>query len=202
MPASETDLELLETYLDGELSPGEVAMLRPRLSAEPELAAAMDQLREQRQLRQHVFCLCEAEAEVSDDVAVGNVSRAVRAAITRDIVWSGRMRTLRQVSAAAACLIVGLLVGWFARGSTPVEPTVRPSGIVRGPTIPSNSNAALVNRAGGFNVQLTDDTGRVLAVQHFDSLDKAREFSDDLFKWQARQRKVRNGEVRLVGDDF
>jgi hypothetical protein len=65
-----------------------------------------------------------------------------------------------------------------------------------------SNNSIRGGNEGGFNVQITDDAGRVLAVQHFDTLNEAREFSNDLSRWQARQRRMRNGDIRLIGDDF
>jgi anti-sigma factor RsiW len=56
--------------------------------------------------------------------------------------------------------------------------------------------------AGGYQVALTDQDGRVVAVQQFRSLQEAREFTADLQKWQQRYRQVQNSGVRLVGDDF
>src|SRR4051812_42070648 len=116
MSVSETDLELLETYLDDQLSAEEGDALRRRLASEPALVAAMDQLRQERELRRDVY------ASMESDRGTDHVVRAVRAAATREIVRGGRMRILRQVSAAAACLVVGLLGGWMWRGSAPEAP--------------------------------------------------------------------------------
>src|SRR5689334_5463860 len=112
MAVTETDLELLETYLDDELSAEEGDVLRRRLASEPALAAAMDELRQARELRQQAFGAMEIpqhRAAASADTLV----RSLRQAATREMAWSGRVRILRQLSAAAACLIVGVLVGWF-----------------------------------------------------------------------------------------
>ena len=53
--ASENDLELLESYLDDELTGRELEALRQRLSSEPQLAVAIDELKSQRQMRQQFF---------------------------------------------------------------------------------------------------------------------------------------------------
>ena len=42
---SENDLELLESYLDDELTGRELEALRQRLSSEPQLAVAIDELK-------------------------------------------------------------------------------------------------------------------------------------------------------------
>ena len=48
----------------------------------------------------------------------------------------------------------------------------------------------------------SEDAGRVLAVQKFDSLEQAREFTDDLTKWQLRQQQLQAGQVVLVTETF
>src|SRR4051795_9708375 len=212
MSVSETDLELLETYLDDELSAEEGDTLRRRLASEPVLATAMDQVRQDRALRQQAFGTMEP-ADRETVAATDVIVRSLRQAATREKVWSERRRLIRQFSAAAACLVVGLLVGWFGHGRpdvpvAPVETNTVASrdtgtpGSVNFP--PRNGNTALVSndRTGGFNVQITDDGGRVLAVQHFNTLNEARAFSNDLARWQTRQRQMRSGDIRLIGDDF
>ena len=48
MPVSETDLELLETYLDEALPPSQVEAVRRRLAGELELSSALTELNSQR----------------------------------------------------------------------------------------------------------------------------------------------------------
>src|SRR5262245_58498502 len=206
MTVSETDLELLETYLDDEMSAEDGDALRRRLASEPALAHAMDQLRQDRALRQQVFGAMEP-AERQTMAATDTIVRSLRQAATREVAWSERLRIVRQISAAAACIVVGLLVGWFAHSR--IEPTQPIAANDEGSLVfPGGSaNATEVVNAsrrspGGFNVQITDDAGRVLAVQHFDTLSEAREFSNDLSRWQNRQRQMRGSDIRLIGDDF
>jgi anti-sigma factor RsiW len=203
MTVTETDLELLETYLDDELSAGDGDALRRRLASEPALAQAMDQLRQDRELRQLAFGTMEP-AERQTMSASETIARSLRQAATREVAWTSRLRILRQVSAAAACIVVGLLVGWFARSNT--EATQATGGSDNGAIVFSGANdsgaTARPVSTGGFNVQITDDAGRVLAVQHFDTLSEAREFSNDLSRWQTRQRQMRSSDIRLIGDDF
>jgi hypothetical protein len=56
--------------------------------------------------------------------------------------------------------------------------------------------------ASPAQVQLTDDTGRVVAVQHFESMDKANEFAKDIQAWQERQQQMRSGNVMMTGGKF
>jgi len=46
-------------------------------------------------------------------------------------------------------------------------------------------------------VQIVDESGQVMAVQKFQSLEKAREFSNDLQQWQIRQERLLNGQVTV-----
>lgn len=205
MSVSETDLELLETYLDDQLSAEEGDALRRRFASEPALVGAMDQLRQERELRRGVF------ASMEIDGGTDQVVRAVRAAATKEIVRGTRMRIWRQVSAAAACLLVGTFAGWLARG--PASAPTGPSDtrvVANDPHASPNPNISLIDdepnerrsARGGYNVSITDDFGRVLAVQHFDTLNEARQFSNDLGQWQNKQRQLRNSNIKLIGDEF
>jgi hypothetical protein len=200
MAVSENDLELLETYLDDELTAEEGDALRQRFASEPALAAAMDELRHDREIRQMAFGTMEP-SERQALAATNTIVRSLRQEATREVARAGRMRVLRQVTAAAACIAIGVLVGWFSHSGAEI-----PSNVAPGESASLVSNNSLrgssAGDGGGFNVQITDDAGRVLAVQHFDTLNEAREFSNDLSRWQARQRRMRNGDIRLIGDDF
>ena len=59
MAVSEQDLELLETYLDGELSGSEVDALIDRLRTDPALATAMETAKAERQVRMAIWTSCE-----------------------------------------------------------------------------------------------------------------------------------------------
>jgi len=112
MSVTDTDLELLESYLDDELAPRELEALRQRLSSEPALASAMDELRAEREMRQSFFASCEP-----DDARVERLLLAVNKSVTQEIVWSGRSRSLGWIGGLAACLLVGFGVGRGFRGT-------------------------------------------------------------------------------------
>jgi len=100
------DLQLLEAYLDDELSADEVEALRDRLIDEPELAGALAEVREGREARQKVFAAMEpGELAVSDSVA--GMQRAIRGRMR----WGGRVRESLRYVAAAACVTVGVWIG-------------------------------------------------------------------------------------------
>jgi hypothetical protein len=52
---SETDIELLESYLDDALETSDVDALRIRLTLDPALVAALEQLRGERTARRALF---------------------------------------------------------------------------------------------------------------------------------------------------
>src|SRR5439155_1550013 len=119
-------LELLESYLDDELTGRELEGLRQRLSSEPQLAAAIDELRSQREMRQHFFAACEP-----DEASVQRLIRSVKREATREAVWSGRNRNLKWVSGLAACLVFGFISGRGLRNSSNLP-------------VPSDSNAGTI----------------------------------------------------------
>jgi len=201
---SEHALELRETYLDNELPGDQMNRVRARLKAEPALAMALDQITRDRQLRHQVFFALDRELAATARGSTEKISRSLRQAAVREVAWSGRRHIFRQVSAAAACIVVGLLVGWFGRERADVRGVgVRSDDqLVRSDQLTSEPVTPVSNGNSGFNVAITDDRGRVLAQQRFNTLEEARRFSSDLLRWQTRQREIRNGDVRLVRDGF
>jgi len=182
---SEHDLDQLETLLDGELTVDEEYALRERIAAEPVLAEAFERLRAQRDLRSLVWRAVEpGEAHVT--TLVSNV----RGAIRRDQVWNARRRALRYVSGLAACILVGFLMGRFLPYGTTNEN--QGNGIVfesaRGPIaeVMDTRAAQAQPRTSGFRVLLTDNYGRVIAEQRFDTFNEARDFTEDLRRAQNR----------------
>jgi hypothetical protein len=56
--------------------------------------------------------------------------------------------------------------------------------------------------AKGYQVALVDQNDQVKAIQTFDSLEKADEFTRDMKQWQERQQQLRQGAVVIVADQF
>ncbi|HSV13454.1 MAG TPA: hypothetical protein VLI90_04300, partial [Tepidisphaeraceae bacterium] len=113
---TDTDLELLEAYLDGEVSGTEADALQQRLRAEPELSAAMDDLRSQRAIRQSLWQSLEPDQKTADQFAW-----RIRGAIETQRQTPARRKWdtwqfARFGSAAAACVVLGFFVGWVGRG--------------------------------------------------------------------------------------
>src|SRR4051812_3955467 len=107
---NENDLMLLDSYLDDELSALEHDALEQRLSREPALSAALNELRVQRALRCSVYATFEPSAAMVQRV-VASVERKVEG----HMVWAERARGLRWLSGVAAMLLIGFLGGYISR---------------------------------------------------------------------------------------
>ncbi len=165
MSVSENDLELLETYLDGELGTQEVDALIDRLRLEPSLAAAMDALKGEREVRNCIWQSCEP-----DDELVSGLMHRVERRIDNHWAWSRRLAKLRMVSGAAACLFVGVMVGWLGHGrNTPAElpivsapQSAAPAQNVMADAVKPTPRVAPVP----MDLPIVDAYGRVVAYEH------------------------------------
>jgi len=162
------DVELLEAWLDDELTPGQAEELGVRLINEPALASELEKLRSERKVRANLFSSLEGGEEAV-------VDRILSAARSSGSAGPARWR-LRYAMAAAALIAIGFLVGWM--------------GAMGG-----KSNA--IAGEAPYRVEIVDESGQVMAVQKFQSLEKAREFSEDIQQWQIRQEQVLSGQVTL-----
>jgi anti-sigma factor RsiW len=172
MTITEPDLELLEAYLDGEVSGADADALQHRLRAEPELSAAMDDLRSQRAVRQSVWQALEPDQTTADQLAW-----RIRGAIETQRQMPARRKWdtwqfARFGSAAAACIVLGFFVGWVGRGhranvSTVVSPT---------------HNDATDSVAQVQMVPVTNEYGQVVAWQPFKDPNDAKAFVEDLHR--------------------
>jgi hypothetical protein len=228
MSVSDSDIELLEAHLDGELSSAQDAVLRDRLLSELELADELIARRADRTLRVEIF-----ESFEPNDLAVKNLILGVRKQITKDAVRGDRLRILRYIGSAAAVVVFSFTAGWLgkARIATQPSPSDPPAAMVAsnggnstgsldfsgdqgqaqdqnggtGTLISNTLGRSLENgtrRPGGYQVALTDALGHVVAVQHFDTLEEAREFTEDVSRWQRQQQQIRGAEPVVYKDQF
>jgi anti-sigma factor RsiW len=178
------DVEQLEALLDGELTDHEAAALRARVASDPALAEALDRLRGERDMRALVWRAMEPR-----DAQVTAVINSVRAGVRRDQAWNNRLRALRYVSGLAACIMLGFMLGRFLPyGASDGRAG---NGIVYEPGRGAmqevmDTRSAAQQRHNGFKVLLTDNFGRVIAEQRFETFNEAREFTDDLRSAQNR----------------
>jgi len=125
MSVTDTDLELLESYLDDELGAAEADALRKRLSSDPQLSAAMDELRSQRDMRQQFFGAVEP-----NEASVQRLMQSVRRNVNREIIWAERSRKLGMVGSLAACIMVGFFIGRASYTMNRSTPESRPESPV------------------------------------------------------------------------
>lgn len=185
MSVSDNDLELLEMWLDGELSAEESLALTARLESEPALAGALKQLRAERALRQPFW-----DSLQTDPASAEAVIGRVQASMDRRRVWSMQVRWMSAVASAAACLVVGLMIGRFLLAPAPTTPAGNSASVAQNSnkTDPDQGKIEFVGSTipGPYEVQLADPTGRIIGVQHFNSLEEARQFTEDVNRMQQR----------------
>jgi anti-sigma factor RsiW len=191
MTELDADAERLEAMLDGELSAEQEGEVRARLEHDPALAARLEKFRQERALRQQVFARLQPSENDAD-----RLLERVRRAASRERTWERRLRGLRLVGAAAACIVVGFMTGWMGRPGPSDNAGAGHAKVVH--SQPASNGGG----EGAYRVELTDEQGRVVAVQKFDTLDEARRFQDDLRQWQTRQQQVQQGDVMMIGDRF
>jgi hypothetical protein len=181
---SEQDLEQLEAYVDGEMSTTEEDVLRARLQAEPMLAEAMRRVRADRDTRMAVW-----KGYEPNEASVARLVANVDAAVDRSTSWVYTLRNLRRVSAAAACIVLGVLIGRAgndAGGMMPGGNTVAtvpggPRG--QGPTMVSNP----------IEFPIVNEQGQAVGVQRFQSIREAQEFIEELNRVHRLREQIRNG---------
>jgi anti-sigma factor RsiW len=192
MSVSDNDIELLDSWLDGAISFSEASPLRQRLAEESDLAAAMQDLRGERALRQAAFASLlpdEDDTGLPERLLSGVRIAAARSQTRRRMLGFAAM-------AAAACLLLGFGAGraMLHGPSVAVNPNPAPhQAVVHGPQ---------VETVVTYQVSLTDESGHVTAVQSFDSLEHARAFAADVGSWQQRRELLHDNAAVVVADRF
>ena len=184
---AEHEIEQLEDLLDDALPVHEAAALRERIGREPELAGMMAELGSQREARRQFWAALEPGDEETAEL-VGRVKGSIT--VQKRPMW----RRWRAAAAIAACVGISFAMGWVWHGHSAAR---RGQPGFAGLPSPRSASVAMM-----YQVALTDETGAVTAVQNFDSLDKAKEFVQDLGQWQERQQQLKNGAAVVVADRF
>jgi hypothetical protein len=188
---TDRDLELLDGYLDNALSSDELREVEDRLESDVLFIGELARLRADRELRGQVW-----RSMQPTEASVQTVMENIDAALERRDAWSWRLRNLRFAGAAAALILVGFATGWIGRhpGQLPAPGSNAAANL-------TDSGKSGISRQG-FAVALKDETGRVVAVQYFDTREKAKTFEEQLNKWQDQQLQLQNGNMLLMGDRF
>jgi anti-sigma factor RsiW len=177
-PVSDTDLELLETYLDGELPMSEAEGLWRRLAKEPELSAELDQLRADRATRSSMWESCEPDEDAAR-LIVGRVS----ASVARRRWVEGLRRSMVRVAAAAACILIGVQIGWMEH---------HPEQATQGQQLMSQVSPA------GLLVPIHDDRGNIIGVPVFQSPQEASQFTRDVNALQTQPQPEHESNQNVV----
>ena len=186
MPAAnEQDLEQLEAYLDGELSTTEEDALRARMAADPLLAEAMKALRADRDIRMAVW-----KGYEPNEASVQRVVARVESGVDRNFAWAHRLSNLRRVSAAAACIVFGILVGRVGNQGAvmPNQPVGHVGGGGGSPTFVSSP---------GLEFPIVNERGQRVGTQRFQSVRERNEFLEEMTRVRRAQEQLRNGNGQI-----
>jgi len=192
MAVNERDIEWIERYLDDALDMAEVETLRARLAGDGELVAALERIRGERALRKAVYAGYEP-----DESAVSRVITYSGGLVRQQRRDARRRGVMRYVLGAAACVAIGFFGrGFMSQSDGP------PDGGQTGGSVAINRGTVNVQKVSSYQVTLRDEGGHVVAVQRFDSIDKAQEFAADVARWQSRSERLASGRVVLTADRF
>jgi hypothetical protein len=183
MAVTESDMDLLEEYLDGALDAPSIIAIRQRLVLDSGLATAFESVRRERAIRANFFAALEPD-EAAVDLFASRISKAIAAP-------TGQRVYLKRLAAIAACIALSFAGGYGFRGASAVKGTA-----ISSHPIPESKHAK------EYQVALVDGEDQVKAIQTFDSREKADEFTKDLGLWQERQRQLQRGAVVIVADQF
>ncbi len=177
MAVSENDLELLETWLDEALSPREADVLRQRVAVEPELSAALAELRSQRSLRASVWAALEPT-----DTAAQQMNWRIRGALaerqTRRALSFGSWAIARIGSVAAACVMLGFFAGWMGHGGNQGMAPIASQNT--GPAVAVNQPSDAPPPGTPLYVPVRNAYGQVVSFERFQNTDQAKNFMDNL----------------------
>lgn len=135
------DIELLEMYLDHELSDDEARSLDERLAGDPALQKALDRLRSHRSLRLAAM----SQSFDSDSAAVERLVASVRAERATEALALRRrsVSPIKSIFAAAACVAFGLILG------VAIQKQQSPDGLIASPAAAATSS--FLNAPAGFD---------------------------------------------------
>ncbi len=111
------DIKVLQEYLDGELSGQARAQVEAQVAGDPTLAALVNKLRQQRDMRRQVwesYLPAEEEAHHLATDCLAQLREQAYAPLKVSFASSGVGRELRRAALAAACLLIG--VGGYVAG--------------------------------------------------------------------------------------
>jgi len=168
------NLELLDSYLDGALEATAATCFKARIDAEPELAADLERLQADRNLRLQLWQLFEVAEGSSDRITAAVMAREARRA------WYMRLLDHRDQFAAAAACIAVFLIGWqWARNAESYR--MQPAGgMGTQPVSQIIQQQVPAGQAIAFEVRLNDASGKLVRVERFATLQDAQRFVEEI----------------------
>jgi len=179
---TETDINLLEAYLDDALSASEVQSLDARLTEEPEMASSLDSLRAERKMRIAALSALTPTQQQADDFSEKLLNSVRRSQWTRR--W---IRGVKIGASIAACLIVGFTVGWIGHGHGATTEQMATHLPQAHPQDSGETHPVIDMETARYQVSVLDEKGKVIATQRFQKIEDVRRFVDDATKQTHQQ---------------
>lgn len=205
MTVNPQDIELLEAYLDQELSESEVRSLDERLAGDATLQRALDRLRSHRELRvaamsavfdtdsASVDRLVASVREAQQDEAMAKASQAL--AVRRKA-----HSPVRSIFAAAACVAFGLLLG------VALQRQQTSSSLIAAPAVSSTSSflgsPVDFQAHGAYVVSLVNQDGESVLSVHFQNQEQARQFMNRVNDPSAKGGPLHIGDAKLLEQPY
>jgi anti-sigma factor RsiW len=194
MMVSDLDLELLEEHLDGALDAAASTALARRLATDAPLAAALEKLKSHRAVRSAVWQSMEPNAVAADRllwrvkgaIAAQQKGADVFTAPAALSSWSS-WRITQFASAAAACMVLGFLVGRVGQSGSLTHPKantdINAGNVAINSNPPANAGFTQTGKTPQVLVPISNEYGQV-TWQPFDNAEQAKSFEEDLHKAQ------------------
>ncbi len=169
------DRRMIEEYLDGEMSPRDMAQVDQALQSDAGAQRMLRRLSVERAARRQALagyeptrdetlsCLASFEDKCDRDVVAGRIGPVA--------LWS---RRIGAVAAVAALMISAYSMGRVGQSATA-------AGKSGSETLKATQVAAGNTLASGFVVQVVDADGQV-STREFATMQEARKYADDLSK--------------------
>lgn len=203
MSVNDKEIELLELYLDHELSEADARGLDARLAVDVDLQRALDELRGQRALRLTAM----STAYDTDAASIERLVASVRTARASETVRLRRAWSLpRSAFSAAACVAFGLILGVVLQrqhaptGGIVATPMTNSGGAFAGTTI--GLNADQLRAHGAYVVSVLDRDGREIMRCRFHTPEAAQSFMQTMNRRAAAGQPVQVGDARILDEPF
>lgn len=167
---SEQDIQLLEMHLDGQLTDAENALLTKRLEGDAQLAAELARLTNDRRVRAELWAPLEGDE---------NAGEAVLSAVTARVSrrnWFYRILDHREKIAAAAACVAVFLMGWQWGRNVNAYRMHPGSGAAGTPVRLITQQQVPTGTANVFEVRVTDESGNLLRLERFRTLQEAQAY--------------------------